>query len=116
MDATRLPNIGWIAAGAASFFLIVGMAQASFSGESVMDRLERLDTDYHNQIEIINRADEVIEKQYDIKMRAEASLKSTTIDLANVKIQLEMAKEDPDMKEINRLSSKVANYAAELGL
>ena len=113
---SKMTHIGYMAAGAATFFLVIGVTQAAFAGESLQDKLQRLDADYLNQIEIINRADEVIGKQYDIKMRAEQTLKSTTIDLANVKVQLEMEKEEPNMGEVSRLSQKAADNASQLGL
>lgn len=112
---SKTKHIGMAVATVAALVLTVGMAQAVFSGESFQNKMSRLDTAYADQTEIITRADEVIEKQFDIKMRAERSLKSITIDLASLKVQAEMQKDDPDLAEISRLSEKAALYAKELG-
>ena len=52
----------------------------------------------------------------DVKTNAEQTLKSVSVDLATAKAQLEMQKEQPDLQEVNRLSTKAANLSAELGL
>ena len=99
----------------AGIIFTLGIAHAMFGGESLEEKISRLEFDYANQVEIINRADEVIEKQYDIKMRADRTLKSVSIELSNAKSQVEMQKETPDMNEVRRLSEKAASYAQELG-
>ena len=114
MDA-KITNIGLAVAAAVVVFSSVGLARAVFT-EDVSDRLSRLEVNYSDQVQVIDRANEVIEKQYDVKMRAERSLKSFAIELASLKVQLEMGKEDPNMQEVNRLSNVASGYATELGL
>ena len=100
----------------AAFLLAVSVANAFFADEDLGSKKARLEEDYTNQTQIIMRAEEVIEKQYDIRGRAEQTLRSLTIGLANTKAQIELESETPNMEEIYRLNTIAADNARELGL
>ena len=113
----KLVHIRGIAASifiVAAFLLAVSVANAFFADEDLGSKKVRLEEDYTNQTQIIMRAEEVIEKQYDIRDRAEQTLRSLTIGLANTKAQIELESETPNMEEIYRLNTIAADNARSL--
>lgn len=112
----KYKHISYFMLCGAAFLFSVHVSNAFLGNSDLLDKQRRLEGDYEAQIEIINRVNEVIEKQYDIKENAERTLRSVTLELSTVKAQLEMEKEEPDLSEVRRLSTKAAEQSAELGL
>lgn len=103
-----------IALGALVF---TGGSVLAFSpSESLESKIQRLEQVHYDQVEIIKRADEVIGKQYDIKMRAERSLHAATLDIATAKTEREMQKEKPNMAEVKRLNQVAEEALTSLDL
>lgn len=116
MEANKYITAKTILVALGSIFVFTSTVYAFSSGEALESKIQRLEQQHYDQIELIKRVDEIIQKQYDIKLRAERTLHSTTLDLAAAKTEKELQKEKPDLEEIKRLNSVAEEAITSLDL